>query len=507
MTRPFATGRWAVMTATAVLAPLPVCSQNVAELSEAPPAAGALPIQAQLDALRRLVTTQQSRLEKQAQRLAAQTGQLEEQQRRIDAQSAAIDTLRAQVGRDAPASGNSVAATGTRASSLGGDGHDRGTTGSIASQETTTTYDISQFKGGIPIPGTNSALRFGGFVKTNWVESFNGLGSQDRFSTGTIPTSGAAGGDAEAVLTAEQSRFSVELRDDTNVGQLRAFLEGDFAGTGNSFRLRHAFGQFRDVMVGETWSTFMDTRAAPEDLDFEGINGRIDVRQPELRWFPKIGTGWNLELALEDPAPDVTGGAGVSQVPDFVASIRTAAPQIFFSQSWSLKSSLIVRSVRARWNVDPNVKRSAIGWGLSISGTRDFDRWDPKDNLAIQINYGDGYGRYVNDLGTIGGQDAVFDDSTGEMRTLKVLASYASFQKWWGDGLRSNFIMSQVNVDNASFQPGDAYDKTLQLSGNLIWSPVERVDLGAEAIWGRRVDKDGALGTASQVQFSARYRF
>jgi hypothetical protein len=90
--------------------------------------------------------------------------------------------------------------------------------------------------------------------------------------------------------------------------------------------------------------------------------------------------------------------------------------------AWTVKSSLLLRALRARWDQDPNVKQEATGWGLNVSGCRPMLRWDSRDSLSLQFSYGDGYGRYVNDLGSIGGQDAVFDDATGEMKSLKALA-------------------------------------------------------------------------------------
>jgi hypothetical protein len=113
----------------------------------------------------------------------------------------------------------------------------------------------------------------------------------------------------------------------------------------------------------------------------------------------------------------------------------------------------------------------------------------------------------VNDLATVGGQDAVFDPVTGEMKTLEVLASYVAFQKWWKDGIRSTFIVSFVNIDNYAFQDDDAYHRTARFSGNLIWSPTPRVDIGAEFLWGEREDKDGGSGDAIQIQLSSKYRF
>jgi hypothetical protein len=41
----------------------------------------------------------------------------------------------------------------------------------------------------------------------------------------------------------------------------------------------------------------------------------------------------------------------------------------------------------------------------------------------------------------------------------------------------------------------------------LLWSPVTRVDVGAEFLWGQRANKDGTDGTARQLQIGAKYRF
>ncbi len=52
----------------------------------------------------------------------------------------------------------------------------------------------------------------------------------------------------------------------------------------------------------------MDTEASPEELDFEGINGRINKRHTQFRYFPDIGQDWNLAVALEEPDVVVQGG-------------------------------------------------------------------------------------------------------------------------------------------------------------------------------------------------------
>ncbi len=42
---------------------------------------------------------------------------------------------------------------------------------------------------------------------------------------------------------------------------------------------------------------------------------------------------------------------------------------------------------------------------------------------------------------------------------------------------------------------------------HLAWSAIERIDLVAEFLTGRRVNKDGRSGTDAQYQLGGRFRF
>jgi len=42
---------------------------------------------------------------------------------------------------------------------------------------------------------------------------------------------------------------------------------------------------------------------------------------------------------------------------------------------------------------------------------------------------------------------------------------------------------------------------------DLIWSPYESVDLGIEALFGERENKDPQSGTANRIQISSTYSF
>jgi hypothetical protein len=115
----------------------------------------------------------------------------------------------------------------------------------VAAQPESTSFG-DDFKGSIPIPDSDAAIKIGGFAKMSGVYTLDPLGSDDRFVAGLIPVEGSNAdfSDSEVKVSARQSRLGIEIRDSTSYGPLRAFIEGDFAGNGDTYRLRHALTTF-----------------------------------------------------------------------------------------------------------------------------------------------------------------------------------------------------------------------------------------------------------------------
>ncbi len=363
---------------------------------------------------------------------------------------------------------------------------------------------LKAFKGAWRLPGTNAALRIGGFVKTAIVYNYDALQIKDRFIVGSIPVGidETTGDEAQSSITADQSRLNFDLRQPTDYGIMRAFIEGDFAGSSNdTFRLRHAFGQWNRVLAGKTWTAFMDPDASPEELDFEGLNGRINIRQAQVRFMPTLGKEYELQFSMEDPNPEIQNGSGVTRTPDLVLAGRFNV-----YKRLHMKLALIAREIRGQSTNGDVAKEFA--WGASLSGNVATPRFDDRDKLLFQLSQGDGIGRYVNDLSSIGNYDGIFEPDTGNLQLFDVTAGYISWQHWWGvNELRSNFTFSAVEVDNPGFLEGDAYKRTLRFSSNLIWSPISRINIGGEFLWGQRENEDSEDGNATQLQFAVKYRF
>ena len=372
------------------------------------------------------------------------------------------------------------------------------------------------FPGSIRVPGSPAAIKFGGAVWVSAVSTLDALGSDDRFLTFSIPVTGDPGVDKgpRTSFWANPSKLNFDARTKGPGDRtIRAFIEGDFAGPSNGFRLRHAYFQVGRFLAGQTWSTFSDPDADNGDIDFEGVNAENVKRQAQFRYTQRVSPIVLLAASIEYPYSSLTDAngsvvQGVNQVPDLIAR-GTWTP----SEGMRLQGAAVLRSIRGESEARPNETQHATGWGLSASGTLSALSWAPADEINFQVNGGEGIARFINDLDSAGGQDGAFEPATGDLHLLSHWGWYGSYlHRWHGSAgepgdLRSSLIWGAVRVANLDFQPQSAYRRTNRLSLNVVWTPFRKAEFGAQYIWGQRINRDGAQGEARQLQLRARYLF
>ena len=380
--------------------------------------------------------------------------------------------------------------------------------------EAADVVSAGDFPGSLRIPGTNAALKIGGRVQVTLVDSFAAIGSGDRFVTSSIPVEGTATAaqGARLGMTAIPSRFNLDVRSPSPAGDVRAFIEADFAGTSGTLRLRHAFAQWDRLLVGQTWSTFSDPEAEPDSIDFEGLNAISLFRQVEVRYTLPLTDKLALAGSLENPKPEVADTTGVSKLPDLVLRLRWNAGRKLVGfgilrKVGHIQAAVVLRQLRVSPNSLPSETVSTPGYGLGLSGRLNTGWIFEGDDLVFSAYAGKGMARYITDLDSFGGQDAVYDAATGRLLALTVTAAYLGYELGWTKHLRSTLQVGWVWVANLDLQPPDAFEKTLRGSGNLIWTPVPQLDFVAEFLFGRRWNKDGSRGEATQLQVGTRYFF
>ncbi len=129
-------------------------------------------------------------------------------------------------------------------------------------------------------------------------------------------------------------------------------------------RIRHAFLTYNNWLFGQTWMTFFNVGALPENLDFVGpAESTIFGRQAMIRY-----TNGPWQFALENPETTVTPYRGGSRIvaddnktPDFVFRYNLKG------ESSSFTAAALVRQLRYE-NQAAGIKDSETGYGLSVSG-------------------------------------------------------------------------------------------------------------------------------------------
>lgn len=366
------------------------------------------------------------------------------------------------------------------------------------------------------VPGAiaGSELTYGGFIKLDAMMTNTSDGEIPDSSTGRllylpggIPVGGAGEG-TDTDAHAQFSRFWFNVASSTDSGdKLRGYLEFDLFGgaLGNEgatntygVTVRHAFASWNNWLAGQTWSNFQDVAALPDAVDFIGpTEGTVFVRQAQIRY-----SNGPVSVAFENPHTLVTPNLGNSVR---IASDDGWLPDLTLrythkGEAGHLGIAGLLRQLRYETG-DGAIDSDVFGYGLSLSGKRNFGA---SDDLRFMLTAGRGIGRYV---GLALGSDAVLDAS-GDMEANGLLAGYVAWRHVFDAKLRGNLFYSRAELDHDTALTGSGLTRSVHsLHGNLIWSPLPKLDLGVEAIIGQRELESGADGELRRLHFHAKYSF
>jgi len=360
-----------------------------------------------------------------------------------------------------------------------------------------------RFPGYFRLPGTSTLLRIGGYAKTDFIFDLKPAGNLDSFIPATIPIPAPASY-TNSTVSVRPTRLNLDFLVPTKSGDsYRFFLEIDMFGTNSTTpRLRHAYGQAKNFLIGQTFSNFMDPDAATDQLDFQGPNAWVSVRNPQFRYSLLVANKTTFSVSLEKPNSDVD-----FTTPEFEAQPNSPSPDGTLKlwremQRGQVQLSALFRSVAAYL---PDGRHEAVvGWGFNFAGA---ERLWGNDTVVYQAAYGNGIERYINDTSGLGIDAAVSSLQNPHIQALPVVATYGALQHFWLRRLRSNIMYSFVQVQNTEAQPGSIYHQGNYTAGNLIWNPFGSLTVGGEFLYGWRVNKDGSSGNAPRIQFSAKYNF
>jgi hypothetical protein len=372
-------------------------------------------------------------------------------------------------------------------------------------------------KGSFKLPGSNTSVTLGGYVKLDAVFSNPHIGAGTNVDLFLNPAAIPVGPGAEdhkrnqVDFGARESRLFAKTSTPTPLGDFNTHVEADFYGAdGNEIvsnshglRLRHAYGTLGNFLAGQTWTNFMNAAALPDTLDFGGPVGQIFDRQAQVRWTQSFaaspfGTGGQWSVGLENPETNV-------QIPGAATLIsgRDRWPDITGQALFNTSIGKIsVHGVARQLRVDsatPSAVDQKWGGAVSVAGVLPSVG---KDDFRFTASAGTAIGRYL---------DGFFPDAIlgkdGQIRLPKQFGWFAAYRHYWFDQLRSNLVLSTASERNPAGAPANTNKSTVSAHVNLIWSPVANTDLGLEYIFANRKTEDGLKGDLNRLQASAKYSF
>jgi hypothetical protein len=378
--------------------------------------------------------------------------------------------------------------------------------------------------GSFKIPGTDTSLKIYGNVRVDATYDFNSrnndINNNDWSSAvfaQPLDTNSANRLRKEQIYaTARASRLGILTSTPSKWGDLEVRLEGDFnapndymselGSNGTQFRLRHAYGRWGNLLVGQTWSNFIDLRSYPDTVDFNPTGDVALIRQAQLRYTLPLGNS-SLAFSVENPESlsslppyqnrSNTGRIDFDRVPDFVVN-------------WTLngeKAHVSARAVTMEYHNDLHSKR---GYALGVSGSIRLGA----GTLVAGIQGGDGIGRYMFNSIMQGATDTGTD-----LRLWSAMGWHVGYTFPWSATLRSNLIASQTyfgtdEISNAygrfwagradEFVPNKRID---QASVNLLWGISKNVEAGIEYSWGRRITFSDEEGIQHRINTMIQYNF
>jgi hypothetical protein len=294
---------------------------------------------------------------------------------------------------------------------------------------------------------------------------------------------------------------NLDFRSPTELGvDFRTFAEIDFFGTSGPVdpRMRHFYGQLANVLVGQTWTTFVDVDAYPDSLDDSGSSVAVKLRQPQVRYTQRLAPNQNIAFAIERPetqARQITStGAAYSPAPDVVVRYRLDGGR------GHLQAASLVRALGYRV---ADRRTTTLGLGENLAGQIKVWNGDTVSGSAV---FGKGIARYVENLvGT--NSDLDLNDSGTDVSALPAFGGYVSYLHRWPNRLRSTGVFGYTHVDTSDAQPGTTFLDSYYVLGNVLWNPVGSLDVGVEYLFGTHKVVSGDDAHANRVQISAKYDF
>src|SRR5690554_4590399 len=277
-------------------------------------------------------------------------------------------------------------------------------------------------------------------------------------------------------------------------------VEGDFRGgdDGGALRLRHAFGEYNGVLMGQTWSNFNSFVGNTSTLDFDSLPGLAGLqgRVAQARY-----TTGPLSFSLEQPQSSIQNNTDEKDgMPAITARFEESQGGLSYS------AALLAHQVGYDTGATDD---DAFGFATFVAAKMALT-----DMITLQgtLTYTDGANSYLYRSGENFGAASAYVDGSGSVETISGYGGSVGAGINLGGGRSINIGYGYVEVDwddavDDGVGVGGESEKNQAVMANYQWTPVKNVMMGVEYQFLKRENVDGSDGDANRILFAAQYNF
>lgn len=275
--------------------------------------------------------------------------------------------------------------------------------------------------------------------------------------------------------------FDTQQLNETRIGfdvkgpnDIFARFEGDFYGSDDSLRLRHAYVSWYGLMVGQNWTNFMSVENLAPTVDFQGPGALPFARLPQLRYTYDGFQDLSLSASIEED---------IGNSDDYAFTLAAR---------YGFETGMV--RVSGLWR-DASLNNTQVkGWGLNFSGI--VSPWSGGTVMANVTT-----GEAISDILTAGlrGNAVWLNGSAVGVNSVGLTLSHQVNSK-----LLVAATGSWVGLDEAI----GSDTKTIEsLHLSAFYTVFRNTTLMAEFFTGTRKQGDGASFDTNRVQLAIKYDF
>lgn len=295
-------------------------------------------------------------------------------------------------------------------------------------------------------------------------------GSADRLynQINSIPLKGHNESSDQLKSTLAATRLGLDFK--TADKDISGKIEVDFLGANDGLRIRHAYFNYGQWLIGQTWSNFAVPDYMPETIDALGYVGGAVKRDAQIRYTHKFNAETQLVTALEDSK-------------DALSNMRIPVLSTRLNQSFADRAGAL--SLRGMVSEKRTVADNELAWGVGLGA-----KYDISAKTTLKADY---Y-HVKGDSSLVSWTNQGFAiDANKNIMALNQFDSITvgltqQFNSQWRGTLGYGYMKADENQDYIRYlsDPTKANKTLWQAWANVFYSPKKPLSFGLEYVYGER---------------------